>query len=501
MLDLLKRITRSTVIYSVGQIAPKFVGLILLPFFTNAKYLSAADYGKLSMLEAASALFIALFGFGLNYALERWYYDKDYTDRRKSILFTLLTFTIVFTIIFWGLLSVFSGQISLLLTGRSDWTSLLNLLFLCSAFESILLLPTTLLRLEEKPVLFVSSNLFRFLLYLVLTLVFLVSLNKGLEGIYLARAISLTLLLLLLSFYIIRNISFKFEWNVLRDMMLFRLPLVLSTISYIIFNITDRFSLRILSNSTFEDVGVYSLGYTMVNSVKVVILSSIWLSLRPMIYKMMGDPKNKRFYSKIMKYMSFMIICLLLSLSVFGQEIIKIFAQNEIYYKSFYLIPLISLTLIFDTLKEISQAISLNIVKKTGIIAITMIIVTIVNICLNILLIPYLNIYGAALSSLISQIVFFTVIYIFSQKYYPVPYELTRILKMIITFVVLSGLVLLISDLSLALRLPIKLLILLSFPFVLYLLNYYEEIEIKTIRSLFKKFKNPVDLIKEISQS
>jgi O-antigen/teichoic acid export membrane protein len=500
MIDLIKKLTRSTAVYSIGQVAPKLVGLILLPFFTNAKYLSPADYGKLSMLEASSALLIALFGFGFNYALERWYYDKSYIDKRKSVVFTLLVATIFLTALFWGLLSIFSEQISVFLIERADWTKMLNLLFLCSALESILLLPATLLRLEEKPLMFVTSNIFRFIIYLVMTLIFLVSLHQGLEGIYFARAISLVAILLVLGVYLIRNISFHIEWRALKEMFLFRLPLLLSTVSYIIFNITDRFSIRILSNSSFSDVGVYSLGYSIVNSVKVVVLTSIWLSLRPMIYKMMNEPGNKRFYSKIMKYMAFCVVFLLLSITVFGQEAIMLLVRNKIFYNSFYIIPIISVALIFDTLKEISQSISLNIVKKTGIIAIAMIIATIINICLNIILIPRLNIYGAALSAVISQIFFFIVIYNFSQKYYHVPYELRRILIMIAVFIVLGGLSMLTSKMGIALRIPLKLLILASFPFLLYLFNFLEKIEITRIKDILKKLRKPAELIKIISQ-
>ncbi|MBG0858094.1 MAG: oligosaccharide flippase family protein [Bacteroidales bacterium] len=500
MFDSIKKISKGTAVYSIGQVAPKLVGLILLPFLTNTKYLSPADYGKLSMLEASTALLIALFGFGFNYALERWYFDKAYIDKRKSVIFTLLVATIFLTVVFWGFLSVFSEQLSMFLIERADWTKMLNLMFLCAALESIMLLPTTLLRLEEKPVLFVSSNIFRFIIYLVLTLIFLVVFRKGLEGIYSARAISLVFILLILGIYLFRNISFHFEWKALREMFIYRLPLVLSTISYIVFNITDRFSLRVLSESSFTDVGVYSLGYSMVNSVKVVVLASIWLSLRPMIYKMMDDPQNKRFYSKIMKYMAFCLVFILLAITVFGQEVILVLARNKIYHAAFYIIPILSVALIFDTLKEISQVIGLSIVKRTGIIAITMIIATIINICINIILIPKLNIYGAALSAVISQLFFFVVIYIFSQKFYHVPYELKRILIMTAVFIVLGGLAILTSGLWIVVRIPVKLLIICSFPFLLYIFKFFERVEITRIKDILRKLRNPVELIRIISQ-
>lgn len=128
-----------------------------------------------------------------------------------------------------------------------------------------------------------------------------------------------------------------------------------------------------------------------------------------------------------------------------------------------------------------------------------MVIATVINILLNVLLIPELGIYGAALSSVISQIFFFSVIYLFSQKYYRVPYEIKRILIMVVLFIILGGLALLTSGLGLLIRVPLKLIILASFPVILYYVNFFEEIEIIRLKSLIKKLRNPADLIKTIS--
>jgi len=498
MINHIKYITKNTAIYSIGQLAPKLVGFILLPFLTNPIYLSAADYGKLSLLEASSLLLITLFGFGLNYALERWYWDKDYFDRRKSIIFTLLVSISVLIVLQWSIISFFSGSLSLLLIGKEDWGYLLNLLILCSAIESLILIPTTLLRLEEKPILFVSSNLVRFLIYLVFAIYFLVFRKAGLEGIYEARLFSLISIFIILVPFLYKNIAIQFEWKALREMLLFRLPLVLSTLSYVIFNITDRFTLRILSDSSFKDVGVYNLGYTISNSVKVVILSSIWLSVRPMIYKMMNEPNSKRFYSKLMKYIIFGTTCILLLIALFGQEAIQLITRNDIYYQSFYIIPIISIAIIFDTLKEISQSIGLNIVKKTGFIGILMVAITALNIMLNILLIPLIGIYGAATSTAISQIVFFIFIYRYAQKYYQVPYEIKKIIIMILIYVLFVGLSLLISSFSIFIRIPAKLLLFIIFPFALYPFNFYEEIEIQRIKQFVTKWSHPKQFFNNI---
>jgi len=500
MIDIFKKITKNTLIYSFGQVAPKLVGLILLPFFTDPRYLSAADYGKLSMLEAASMFLISMFGLGLNYALERWYWDEEYIDKRKSIIFTLISATIAITGIVWVFLSFFNRELALLLTGREDWISLINLLFICSAIESLILIPTTLLRLQERPVFYVSANIIRFVLYLALTFVFLISMKRGLEGLYEARLLSLAGVMIVLAIPVFKNISFRFEFRALKEMIIFRIPLVLSTVSYIIFNITDRFSIRFLSTSSFKDVGIYSLGYTLTNSVKVVVISAIWLSVRPMIYRMMNEEGNRRFYSKLMKYMIFGVTFLLLAISVFGQEVILIFTRNAVFGTSYLLIPIISIAIIFDTLKEISQAIGLIIAKKTGVIAITMVISTILNIILNVLLVPILNIFGAAVSTAISQFFFFVVIYRFSQKEYPIPYEIRRITVMIVVFAFLAGISVLTSNLDHFLRIPVKLILLGSFPVILLYLNYYEDIETTRLKELWQKLRKPSEWMNIISK-
>jgi len=500
MINQIKYITKNTAIYSIGQLAPKLVGLILLPFLTNPSYLSADDYGRLGLLEASSTFLITIFGLGLNYALERWYWDSNYLDKRKSITFTLLVTIIGLTGAFWGIIALFSKNLSFLLVGKPDWIYLLNLLLICSALETLILIPTTLLRLEEKPVLFVTSNLVRFFFYLVFAVYFLVFRKNGLEGIYEARLFSLVSILITLIPFIGRNISYQFEWKALGEMILFRLPLVLSTLSYIIFTITDRFSLRILAKSSFKDVGVYNLGFTITNSVKVVVIASIWLSVRPMIYKMMNEPTCKRFYSKLMKYMIFSITLFLLIISLFGQEAITLISSNSNFNKSFFIIPIISIAIIFDTLKEIAQTVSLNIVKKTGVTGILMIFTTFINITLNLLLIPLLGIYGAAASIAISQIVFFICIYQYAQKYYPIPYEIGKVLTMILIYAILIGIALLTSNLSLLVRIPIKMMILCLFPVILYWVHFFEEIEIVRLTEIWRKWRNPAEWARIISQ-
>ena len=74
------------------------MGLILLPLFVQK--LSLSEYGILGILEVTVQILVSTFGLGIWYALERWYWDKDYLNKQKSMYFTVLAFSFVIALFF-----------------------------------------------------------------------------------------------------------------------------------------------------------------------------------------------------------------------------------------------------------------------------------------------------------------------------------------------------------------------------------------------------------------
>jgi O-antigen/teichoic acid export membrane protein len=115
---------------------------------------------------------------------------------------------------------------------------------------------------------------------------------------------------------------------------------------------------------------------------------------------------------------------------------------------------------------------------------------TIINLILNIILIPLWNITGAAVATLLSQFIYWFGCYIFAQKAYYIPYEIKKlsILFVIGTLFALSSLVL--NNFDVALRLPLKLLFAFLFPVVLYFFKFYEPVELDAIRGFTRKWSD-----------
>jgi O-antigen/teichoic acid export membrane protein len=263
-----------------------------------------------------------------------------------------------------------------------------------------------------------------------------------------------------------------------------------------VLNFSDRY---IISNlSGMADTGVYSLGAKLANTIKVFLITAIWLALTPTIYKMMDQPNNKRFYSKVMTYLSFTVIIFMMLFSFFSEELIILVSDESIYLGASHIIPLTALAIFFGMLKDVSL-IGLNITKRLTAVGTTTIAIMLINIGANFLLVPILGIIGAAVANVFSQILFFIIIFLVAQKNYTIPYEIGKIFKMLAVAFVLFGAAYFLNPLTVWLKIPLKLLLIALFPFLLYLFNFYEPIELERLKGFWQKWRDPREWKKNLT--
>jgi O-antigen/teichoic acid export membrane protein len=343
------------------------------------------------------------------------------------------------------------------------------------------------MRVEEKPGIYITTNIIRLIVILAATIYFLKYEHKGLTGIYEAQIIGNVLFLLITSKYIFRNMEFRFSGPILKDIIRFSLPLALAGLSNVLLVVFDRYVLNY--KSTLLNVGIYTQGYKIANTTKVFIISSVQLALAPAIFKIMYRPDHKIIYSKIMIWFTIAVVYFSLFLSLFGLEVTKVFTTATIYWDAYKLIPIFCLGITFSMLKDVSIT-GLQITKRTRIIGLMLTIIAIFNLGINLLFVPLWGIYGAAFSSLISQLVFFIVLYFYAQKHYPIPYRLDKVGIIIISGIILYLIGSLINDKTLELRVIVKTIALLLFPVLLFASKVIDRSEIEMATSLIRSIKN-----------
>lgn len=487
MLKTIKISFKDTLIYGFGNVAVKIIGFVLIPLYTDPKYFSVDDFGTIAILDISGLILIAMIASGLPQSLMRWYWDKEYSGNQKGIFFIALAIQITVSVLFCLLLFPFSHQLSSVILKKPDWSYALRLLILSSALQSVNNIINTLMRIQAKSVLFTVVNLSKLLIVLCLTVFFIVFRKSGLEGIYLAQVIGNLLFIVILAGYAVKNCKIWFDLKVVREMGRYGFPLLLSNVAAASLPVIDRYSLN--SMALLKDVAIYSLAYKISSVLKLVIVDSIKMAITPIALQKMNSPDNKRFYSKALLYSSYVLMIGIIGISVFSYEAIKVISRSTQFWGAFIVVPLLSLSVFFHNLREISTY-GLIIKKKTNIIGVIVVVSSILNILLNILLIPRWNIIGAAFATIITQFIYLGICYYFSQKEYFIPYEKSKVAVMFLCGAILSFAGLLVNGIPLAPRLIIKTVCVISFPFILKLFNFYEPVELQAIRGFVTKWSD-----------
>ncbi len=503
MLKIIKISVKDTLVYSFGNISVKIIGLFLIPLYTDPEYFTVDQFGVLGMMEITGLVLAAFLASTVPQSLTRWYWDREHTDNQKGIFFMSFTTQVATAVLLCILLIPLSGRISELIFGKTDWESLIMLVILAAGTQAVNNIVNTLMRLQSKSVLYTVVNLVKLIFVFALTLFFILHRKMGLNGIYLAQLAGNILFIFILAGYIKRNSKLYFDKPTFREMNVFGFPLLLANISAVILNVIDRYSLNSLAALSF--VAIYTLAFKVTSVLKLVIADSIKLAIAPMMMKNMGSPDNTRFYSKVLLYSSYVMMAGIIGVSMFSLEVIKVIAKSPEFRSAVSIIPVLALSVFFMNMKDVTIY-GLHIAKRSKIIGLIVVFSTVLGLAFNLTLIPLWDIKGAAIATLLTQCVYWYACYYFAQRSFYIPYENRKLLILFLCGSALSFSSLLINEMHLVPRLVIKTASLISFPFILYLFNFYEPQEIKAIRGFaakwsdLRKFRENLNSLKDLKE-
>jgi O-antigen/teichoic acid export membrane protein len=496
MLDQLRNTFKNSFLYSIGNMAGKLSGIILLPLYT--KFLPIEEFGLLALLEITYLLILSISGFGIKSSLMRFYWDKDLKGREKSLFYTSYLFNVVISLltIFAAILVLKNFSVQLFNTTLSRN---LFLAFISSSLIRMLVdTPILLMRIQQKAFRQTSLQIMILVISVGLTVYLIGVRGMGIESIFLAQLVANLLALLILGKYIFKSIDFKFDRPLLRELLQFGIPLFLSNLLSVVLVLSDRFILNYFG--TLENVGNFSLAFKISNIIQVVFVASFMNAYTHIFYKQMTESNAGRFYSKTMTYFVFVIVFVSIGLTLFAKETINVLSMgNQDYLNSYTLIPVLVLGVIFGGIRQI-LILPLSRLKKTRIISTIAVSAGFLNFGLNLLLIPRYSSIGAAISTTLTQILASVWLYVLVKKHDTVNYELPKIFKLLFLGVAFYLLTLVVEDFALLWRLVLKALLYISFFFILYIWKFYEEIELERMKGAWKKWMNLKKFRQNISE-
>jgi O-antigen/teichoic acid export membrane protein len=413
-----KQLIQRSSIYTLGNILPQAVNYFLLPVLT--RYLSPYDFGILSSMQALSAILLVFFTVAFDRALPRMYYDYESEDRRKTLLGTIFFAILIASTVLAVVLFLARGLVARMF--RSIPFFPYYAYTIGTAFViAYSLVPKATYRILGRAGTFFTFSIAQFVLPTIIVLVNVVALRRGAVGFVEARFFGN---LILLPVFLLSNRTlarFKLDFGILKKCVRFSLPFVPTLISAWALNLSNRIFLeRYLS---LDEVGIYSLGLRIAQ-VAILLQTGINAAYNPFFYKTASELEAESAKKILYKYNAiYMMVGVYLAFAVvmLSKEAIQLFIDAR-YLRAHEIIPVISISYLFNSGSGLTNLFIYQ-VKKSSKVMTFVLIGAVINVVLNVILIPRMGAFGAAYSSLISFFSVFVMKYAYARRAFFIPFD------------------------------------------------------------------------------
>jgi O-antigen/teichoic acid export membrane protein len=418
----LRRLAKHSAIYGLGGIVSRILAVLLLPLYT--RYLSTADYGKIETLIAGTTVLVILLRAGISSAFFRFYFDSAAAEARLLVLRTSFWFTM--TSATAGLVAgvVLAGPISTLLFGESGDADLVRAAFVGLWAQMNYEQLTSLFRVEERSVAFVLASIANILVTVGATLVLVVALDKGPLGVLVGNFTGTLAVYVALLGYRREQLGLQLDRSLLRAMNRFGLPLVPSALALWATNFSDRFFLVKLTDPA--EVGRYSLA-VRIASAMVLLLTAFRTAWPAFAYSLEDDRAARRTYGFVLTYLLFVTSWIALALSLLAPWLVRVLApDNRDFWSASRVVPPLAFAAAAFA-GYIVMAIGVGRSRRTQFNWIVTGAAAVLNVGLNLLLIPPYGMMGAAIATVAAYLLMFVGMTLNAQRVYPVPYQWRRV--------------------------------------------------------------------------
>jgi O-antigen/teichoic acid export membrane protein len=242
-----------------------------------------------------------------------------------------------------------------------------------------------------------------------------------------------------MSVLVLKEIGVKIpDFSKLKPYLHYGLPLVPSTIFAWIAASSDRYVIVYFLG--LAPVGIYSAAYNISQAAIFMFLAPISFVLVPTLSRLYDDNKMeevKTHLSYSLKYFLMFAIPVTFGVSVLAKQILTIIATSEFVYTGSLVMPFVALSMVLSGFYSIIGTV-LILVKKTKIYGLIWGMAALTNLSLNIVLVPYIGILGAAIATLISCAIASVITVRLSFRYLRFEIGLTFIIKSIVAAVIMA---------------------------------------------------------------
>lgn len=383
---------KHSAIYLLAKIAPAIASFFTLAVYT--RWMSSEDYGLFSIL-----LVIALGGgnflFGWLYVGIMRHWDLPHINTavvQKTIVVAVLAITCLVAcialVVGWWL---------------DQWLLALSFvgLFFCTAFYEA---AQRIHSMTQQVVTYAWVEIGR---TIVTALVGIGLVVAGFQwqgawlGVVLGVLVALVFSGALFRYFLINPLPIEIDF--LKQLLRYGLPLSLSLVFLEVIHISDRILLGQLSG--LSEAGYYTVAFNVPHQIIMMLTSSLNLAVYPLIIRALETQGEEAAKQKLQQYFLVLMgvsLPAMVGLVGISSDFIPLLIGAEFVPTSLALLPWVGIAVVMNCSYLFYVSLAFQLVKKTSIAAKIVTVAALLNVGLNILLIPSYGAYGAVGASILS---------------------------------------------------------------------------------------------------
>ena len=470
----LGRLARHSAIYGLGAVVARLIGVFLLPIVTRYLPHPRRDLGAIETLLALAIVLVTVLRAGISMAFFRFYFDAEDERGRVTVVRTCFWYTMAAATAGLALGIVLAEPISHWLFSTGSRVGLVRAAFVFLWAQMNYEQLTSLFRVEERSYAYVAATLANVIITVGATILLVAVWNKGATGVIVGNFTGTLAVYVVLLAYRRYQLGLEFDRPLFRQMQRFGLPLVPSGLALWVIDLSDRFFLVRMKG--LGETGLYSVG-VRVSTAILLLLIAVRTAWPGFAYSIRDDQEAKRTYGFVLTYVLYLSCWMSLALSLLAPWIVRLLTVPALYPGS-RVVPL----LVFGGTAFIAfnlMSIGIGRAKRTQFNWVVTGAAALVNVGLNVALIPPFGMMGAAVSTLAAYAVMFVGMTIRAQRVFPVPYQWRRI-------GIVVGAAVGLTAVGKALHVPLAGALALSavYPLILLPLGFYLPVELRRLRAL-----------------
>lgn len=421
-----KELFKNTLVLTIGNTLTKLITFFLLPLYTYV--LSTEEFGIVDLLNTLVALLLPIITFQIEQAVFRELIDNRTNDDKKREIISTSFFIICIQCIGYAVLCLI---LQLFIHNNYMIFMLINVLLyvFASLFQQIA-------RGYGNNTVYAISSFISALVTILFNIVLLIVFNLGAYGMLIGTALGQLACIIYIFFKLNLHSYIKYknyDKNLLFKLWKYSIPLIPNSISWWVFNASDRVIISIFLGLGMNGILAASHKFS---SVFITFYNVFHLSWLESISLHIKDSDINIFYNKMVNT----VMSLFLSIDLIiisAMPFVYSIMIDQKYYDGYFQVPIIMLGSFINVLVALETAIYVA-NKNTKSIAYTSVVSAIINIIIHLCLVNYIGLFAATISTLIAYLILFVYRYIdIKKKYFKIEFDKKIIYSALLIFTVI----------------------------------------------------------------